>query len=476
MNTKVPYTIGRLHFVGIGGIGMSGIAGVLHSMGYHVSGSDVAISPNVERLRKQGIHVAIGHEPENVSKAGVVIISSAVKDSNPELLSARAQQIPIVKRAEMLAELMRLKRTIAVAGTHGKTTTTSLIAHIMVTLGQDPTIVNGGIINARGSNAWVGSGDWLVAEADESDGTFLKLPTDVAVVTNIDPEHLDHFETFEREVAAFHQFVESIPFYGQAVLCMDHPQVQALIAKITDRRVISYGLSAQAMVQASNLAVLPEGGQSFDLRLSIPGESERNYLGVKLSLNGRHNVLNALAAFAAVRATGQADDGIIKALASFSGVKRRFTRTGTALGATIIDDYAHHPEEIKAVLETARQVSQAKVIAVMQPHRYTRVRDLFQGFCSCFNQADMVMIAPIYAAGEAAIEGVSHENLAEGLRRFGHRNVMTIASEADLVLNLKPLLHNGDIVVCMGAGSITQWAANLPEKLGGKSASQEPKH
>jgi UDP-N-acetylmuramate--alanine ligase len=462
---KLPRDIGPIHFVGIGGIGMSGLAEVLANLGYHVQGSDVADSANVRRLRDKGIAVTIGHDARNLDGADVVVVSSAVKRDNPELLAARAQRLPVVRRAEMLAELMRLKRCIAVAGTHGKTTTTSLVAALTDAGGFDPTVINGGIINAYGTNARLGEGEWMVVEADESDGTFLRLPADIAIVTNVDPEHLDHFKTFEAVQEAFRAFVENVPFYGFAVMCTDHPVVQALVGRIEDRRIITYGENPQADVRLTDLD--HADGQS---RFSVvfrdrAGETAHEIKELRLPMPGRHNALNATAAIAVARELGVGDDLIRKALAGFAGVKRRFTRTGEWNGIPIIDDYGHHPIEIAAVLRAARESTSGQVIAIVQPHRYTRLAQLFESFCSCFNDADTVMVAPVYPAGEAPIAGADRDALVLGLRAHGHRQAIPLDAPGDIAGMVRRLARAGDIVVFLGAGSITQWAYALPKEL-----------
>src|SRR6266513_3310797 len=436
---KLPRDIGPIHFVGIGGIGMSGIAEVLANLGYSVRGSDVAESANVARLRKMGVAVAIGHEAENVEGAHVVVVSSAIKRDNPELAAARTARLPVVRRAEMLAELMRLKRCVAIAGTHGKTTTTSMVASLLDAGGFDPTVINGGIINAYGTNARLGAGDWMVVEADESDGTFLKLPADVAVVTNVDPEHLDHFKTFEAVQEAFRAFVENVPFYGFAVMCTDHPVVQLLVGQITDRRVITYGENLQADVRLAALEHV-DGCSRFSIVLrDRAGEMMHEIDDLTLPMPGRHNALNATAAIAVARELGIDDAVIRRGLAAFGGVKRRFTRTGDWNGVTIIDDYAHHPVEIAAVLRAARESTGGRVIAVMQPHRYTRLATLFEPFCTCFNDADAVIIAPVYPAGEAPIPGIDRDALVQGVRARGHHHVLPLDDPHELAAMVKEL-------------------------------------
>ncbi len=462
---KLPRDTGPIHFIGIGGIGMSGIAEVMKTLGYTVQGSDLSDNYNVARLRKLGITVSIGHRAENLGDAQVVVISSAVKPDNPELKAAREAFLPIVRRAEMLAELMRFKSCIAIGGTHGKTTTTSLVAALLEGAGFDPTVINGGIINAYGTNARLGKGDWMVVESDESDGTFVKLPADVVIVTNIDPEHLDYYGTFDAAKAAYRAFVENIPFYGFAVMCVDHPEVQALIGQIHDRRVITYGTSPQADARLLDLKFV-DGENRFSVQLTNRRTGAvKTIEGLSLPMPGSHNALNATAAIAVASELGIEASAIQKALAGFGGVKRRFTRTGAHNGVTVFDDYGHHPVEIQAVLTAARGVTQGKVIAIAQPHRYTRLSSLFQEFCTCFNNADAVIDAPVYAAGEAPIEGATHTTLAQGLKDRGHRNVSAIEDPAELAPLVKSLAQPGDIVVCLGAGTITQWAYALPGQL-----------
>ncbi|MBI3503451.1 MAG: UDP-N-acetylmuramate--L-alanine ligase [Proteobacteria bacterium] len=460
----LPLDIGRIHFVGIGGIGMSGIAEILHNLGYKVQGSDQSDGANVKRLVGLGIQVAIGHRAENVGAAEVVVVSTAVKTDNPEVQAARQRLIPVVRRAEMLAELMRLKWAIAIAGTHGKTTTTGLVAAMLEAAAMDPTIINGGILNAYGTNARLGSGEWMVVEADESDGTFIKLPATIAVVTNMDPEHLDYWGTFDAARKGYQTFVSSIPFYGFAVLCIDHPEVQALIASTLDRKILAYGFSAQADVRGVNMRLDAAGGH-FDVLLSGRAGADRRIEGLSLPLVGQHNVQNALAAVAVAVEMGIDDATIRKALAGIKGVKRRFTKTGTGAGLTVIDDYGHHPVEIAAVLKAARSATSAGVIAIVQPHRYTRLKSLFEEFCTCFNDADAVIVADVYAAGEQPVEGASKDALVEGLRDHGHRRVYGLEAPDKLAATVLAHAKPGDMVVCLGAGNITQWAYALPGEL-----------
>jgi len=465
--SRLPLDIGLIHFIGIGGIGMSGIAEILHNLGHDVQGSDIAESPNVLRLRTLGLKVHIGHDAANLGDARVVVVSSAVGVENPEVAEARANLIPVVRRAEMLAELMRLKSSIAVGGTHGKTTTTSIIASLLDAAGLDPTVINGGIINAYGTNARLGEGDWLVAEADESDGTFIKLPATIAVVTNMDPEHLDHYGGFDELREAFHTFVKNVPFYGVAFLCADHPEVQALIGRVEDRRVVTYGFNPQADIRAIDLEP-GDGGTSFKVVISdrATGTSE-TVRNVHLPMPGRHNVQNALAAIGVALELGVRPAVVCGALAQFGGVKRRFTETGVWNNIRIIDDYGHHPVEIAAVLSAARETCEGRVIAVVQPHRFTRLRDLFEEFCTCFNDADTVIAADVYPAGEEPIEGIDRDSLAAGLKERGHRDVLTLETPADLAALVARCAQPGDMVVCLGAGTITKWAHALPTELAG---------
>jgi UDP-N-acetylmuramate--alanine ligase len=463
---NIPLDVGNIHIVGIGGIGMSGIAEVLAHWGYKVQGSDAKDGPNLERLRKAGITTFVGHNSENVKDAAIVLISSAVKADNVEVVVARENNVPVVRRAEMLAELMRLGWTIAVGGTHGKTTTTSMVATLLDAAGIDPTVINGGIINAYGTNARVGSGDWMVVEADESDGTFTKLRPNVAIVTNMDPEHLDFYGTQEAMEKAFETFVESVPFYGFCVLCLDHEGVQGLVSKITDRRVYTYGFNPQADVRAINLDAQADGSHFDVIFRQKRGQEIREIKGLHLPMAGKHNVQNALAAIIVAVQLGASDSQIQAGLSQFKGVKRRFTLAGEYDGVRIIDDYGHHPVEIKAVLAAARQVTSGKVVAVVQPHRYTRLRDLFEDFCKCLNDADVVAIADVYAAGEKPIDGISADSYVAGARNHGHKNVFKLNSPDDLPQMLKDNCQSGDIFVCLGAGDITNWANGLAAKLG----------
>jgi UDP-N-acetylmuramate--alanine ligase len=468
---EMPADMGPVHILGIGGIGMSAIAEILHSRGYTVQGSDQKDSANVKRLRAKGIRVFVGHDAVNLVGARYVVISSAVKPGNPELEAARAKGLPIIRRAEMLAELMRLYATVSVTGTHGKTTTTSLIAHTFNVGGLDPTVITGGIINEWGSNARRGEGPWMIVEADESDGTFIKIPTQIGVVTNIDPEHLDHFETVENMHAAFEAFFRGIPFYGLAVACVDHPVVSRLIERLQlrrdGRRLLTYGTTPGADLLLK--AVRAEGaGTVFDALLGprVRG-GQRALAGWSIPLAGHHNALNALAAIAAASEAGIPDATIREALACFSGVKRRFQLTGTWNGVAVYDDYGHHPVEIAAVLKAARAGARGRVVAVVEPHRFTRVRDLFREFAVSFGDADCVVVGPLYTAGEAPIDGVTNTALAEAIRATGHKDVAAVDSEREIAPLLRRLVAPGDMVVCLGAGNSTEWAHALPGLLAG---------
>ncbi len=466
MSVKFSTEVGPIHFIGIGGIGMSGIAEVLKRQGFAVQGSDLADGPNVRRLREMGIAVFVGHAAQNLGEAEIVVISSAIKADNPELKEARARYLPVVRRAEMLAELMRFKRAIAVGGTHGKTTTTSLVGALLEAGGLDPTVVNGGIINDLGTNVRIGDGEWMVAEADESDGTFVKLPADVVIVTNIDPEHLDHYGTFDAAREAFLNFVQNIPFYGFAVMCSDHPEVQALIGRVTDRRVISYGTNPQADARVHDIRYT--GAKS---RFSVTITGRRSGAAVSLEdlempMPGEHNVLNATAAVVIAHELGVPVEKIRAGLAAFGGVRRRFTPAGEWNGVHIFDDYGHHPVEIASVLKAARKVAgEGRLVAVHQPHRYTRLQSLFEDFSTCFNDADTVILAPVYAAGESPIEGITHEALAQALHDRGHRHVLSIGGPEELAGAVRDIVRPGDVVICLGAGSISAWAHGLAAQL-----------
>ena len=468
ISATMSLDVGIIHFIGIGGIGMSGIAEVLHNQGYKVQGSDLSESANVERLRDKGIKVFIGQKAENIEEADVIVKSTAVKYDNPEIIAAREMRIPVVKRSEMLAEVMRLKMCVAIAGTHGKTTTTSLTATLLEAGGLEPTVINGGIINAYGTNAKVGKGEWMVVEADESDGTFTRLPISVGIITNIDPEHLDYYGDFDTLKGAFAQFLENLPFYGFAALCIDHPEVQKLAASVKDRRILTYGTSPQADIRADNIRINTLG-QTFDLYMSKSlTEEDQVWHDMHLPMHGEHNLLNSLAAIAVAEELKMPMAEIKKSLGGFEGVKRRFTHVGEVGGYRIIDDYAHHPVEIAATLSSARQAVEetgGRVITVMQPHRYSRVESLFEDFSTCFNDADIVYITPIFEAGEQPIDGISRESLVEAIRAAGHRNVMPIDAPENLAMTIKNIAQKDDIVVCMGAGSISLWANALPEQL-----------
>ena len=470
----MPKDVGTLHFIGMGGIGMSGITEILDSLGYTVQGSDQAESANVKRLREKGISVKTGHEAAHLKTSkgewpAAVVISSAIKNNNPELIAAREQGIPVIRRAEMLAELMRLKWAVAISGTHGKTTTTSMVGQMLEAGNFDPTVINGGIVHAYGTNVRLGQSDIMVVEADESDGTFNRLPATVAVVTNMDPEHLDHYGTFENAKAAYRQFIHNLPFYGYAVLCIDHPEVQALIPSVRDRRIITYGFNPQADVRADNIRSDAQGSV-FDVTFSgwVAKGEVITIKDIMLPMLGQHNVQNSLVSLAIAMEMAIPVALMKKGLSNFTGVKRRFTKTGEAGGITIIDDYAHHPVEIEVVLKTARQAvatNQGRVIAVMQPHRYTRLRDLFEDFCTCFNEADTVLIADVYEAGEEPIEGIHKNSLVEGIKAHGHRDVLALPTKAELPHLLSKMASAHDVIVCLGAGDITSWAYALPAQL-----------
>lgn len=467
----VATDIGPIHFVGIGGIGMSGIAEVMKNLGYTVQGSDVAEGYVVQGLRDKGIAVTIGHAAENVKDAAVVVTSTAITRTNPEVEAALERRIPVVRRAEMLAELMRLKSTVAVAGTHGKTTTTSMVAALLDAGGVDPTVINGGIINSYGSNARLGASDWMVVEADESDGSFLRLDGTIAVVTNIDPEHLDHYGSFDGVKDAFVEFVENVPFYGAALLCLDHPEVQNILPRVRDRRVVTYGFSAQADVRGVNVTPVP-GGNRFECIVRERDGTSRSIENIELPMPGRHNVQNALAAIGVALELGIPDETIQRGFSAFGGVKRRFTHVGEVAmedgNVTIIDDYGHHPVEIRAVLAAAREGAEGRVIAVVQPHRYSRLGSLMEEFQTAFNDADRVLVTPVYAAGEAPVEGVDAQALVEGLKRRGHRSAATVADADALADELAATIQPNDMVVCLGAGDITKWAAGLAAAIGAR--------
>ncbi len=467
---RLPFGVGRVHFIGIGGIGMSGIAEVMHNLGYEVSGSDLSDSANVQRLKNKGIEIHIGHRRENIEGATAVITSTAIRADNREVAAARARHIPVVRRADMLAELMRLKWNICVAGTHGKTTTTSMVAVLLDACGQDPTVINGGVINAYGTNARLGEGDWMVVEADESDGSFIRLPTTVGVITNIDPEHLDHYGSFEKLRRSFDRFIENTPFYGFGVVCLDHPEVQSLVGRVTDRRLITYGLNPQADVRAENIEFGPFGSK-FSILFRHRGALQSRIDDVMLKMPGEHNVQNALAAAIVARELGASDEQIRQGFANFDGVKRRFTKVAEIDGVTLIDDYGHHPVEIAAVLSAARKTCEGKIIAVVQPHRFSRLHDLFDDFCTCYNEADIALIADVYSAGEAPIEGADAASLVKGVARSGHRNVQHLQDWNSLPDQLRRLTSAGDMVVFLGAGDIslkayalaTQWSHETEE-------------
>lgn len=470
LKNSIPINVGTIYFVGIGGIGMSGIAEVLKSLGYVIKGSDVSCSSNVERLVNLGIPVNIGQKSENIKDVAVVVRSSAIKSSNPEIVEARKQRIPVIKRAEMLAELMRFKTSIAIAGTHGKTTTTSLMASLFEADQQNPTVINGGIINAYGTNAKMGESPWMIAEADESDGTFLKLPATIAVVTNIDAEHMEHYGTFENLYESFRTFVENIPFYGFAVMCKDHDVVSKLIDEVIDRKIISYGFSENSDVRASNVRPLSDKlGSRFDVEISDRLTcGKKTIKNVSLAIPGMHNVLNSLSVIATGIQLGFNEESILKGLGDFQGVKRRFTLAGKVNDISIIDDYAHHPKEIKVTLKTAKSVANkknGKVIAIVQPHRYSRLKNLFEDFVNCLADADHIIITDVYEAGEKFIEGFDSDTYAKRVIETGKKNVIRLSEEDHLPNIINNISNPNDLIVFMGAGSITHWANRLPAKL-----------
>ncbi len=466
---RMPRDIGPFHIVGIGGIGMSAIAEVMHHRGYKVRGSDLKASANVQRLMDKGIKCFIGHDPANIEGAEFVVLSSAVKHDNPEYEAAREKGLPVISRAEMLAELMRECATVSVTGTHGKTTTTSIIAELLQTAGKDPTVISGGIIANWGSNARIGQGEWMVVEADESDGTFTALPTRIGVVTNIDPEHMDFWQSLESMHGAFKTYFDNIPFYGLVIAGLDHPIVREMIAQIgrdqTGQRVLTYGVADDADLRLSNYHV-ENGVTVFDVDVSesVPGGA-RSIKALRLPMPGEHNALNALAAFGVATEIGIPDDQIRAALSSFGGVARRFMLTGTWNGVPIYDDYAHHPVEIEAVLKAARSAANNRVIAIVQPHRYTRLKNLFGDFCTCFGDADTVLVSPVYSAGEQPIEGTDRDALIEGLKRQGHEHVLRVDDEEHLASLVAEITIPGDLVIGMGAGTITEWTHALPKRL-----------
>ena len=464
IKVRLPFGVGVVHFVGIGGIGMSGIAEVMHNLGYEVRGSDVSNNANVQRLNAMGIKTFIGHDAGNIEGAEALVVSTAIRGGNPEVAAARARHIPVVRRSDMLAELMRLKWTISVAGTHGKTTTTTMVAALLDEAGLDPTVINGGVINAYGTNARLGEGDWMVVEADESDGTFIRLPTTVGIITNIDPEHLDHWGGFPELRKAFDTFIENTPFYGFGIVCLDHPEVQALVGRVTDRHLVTYGFNPQADVRAENLT-FDEGTTQYDIVFRQRGEEELRIEKIQLPMPGNHNVLNSLPAAIVARRLGASPDAIRSGFEKFTGVKRRFTKVGQWNGVTIIDDYGHHPVEISAVLRAARNVAKRRVVAVVQPHRYTRLRDLFDEFCACNNDADTVIIADVFPAGESPIEGYDKASLVKGILSHGHRDARELPNFHDMPELISSIVEEGDIVVCLGAGDITVHANTLAENL-----------
>ncbi|MDX2011377.1 MAG: UDP-N-acetylmuramate--L-alanine ligase [Myxococcaceae bacterium] len=448
----------RVHFVGIGGIGMSGIAEVLLNLGYQVSGSDLKESDVTRRLVSLGARVGYGHREENLQTSDVVVISSAVKKDNPEVVAARRRKVPVIPRAEMLAELMRLKYSVALAGSHGKTTTTSMVATVLNAAGLDPTAVVGGKVNVLGSNAKLGKSELMVVEADESDGSFLKLHPSIAVVTNIDPEHMDHYRSLDALKAAFAEFCNRVPFYGLAVLCLDHPNVQALLPHL-DKRFVTYGSSHAADYRLEGITL-----DGFSTRFSA-WRRDQSLGEFSVRMVGAHNAMNALAVIAVAEELDIPLDVVRTALAEFGGVQRRFTVKGEAKGITVVDDYGHHPAEVKATLAGARRAFGRRTVVAFQPHRYTRTHDLFEDFCSAFNDADVVFLTSVYAAGEEPIPGATSERLVEAIRSFGHPDVTYVEKRSDLVSALKPRLQPGDLVITLGAGDITNTGPELLSAL-----------
>ena len=466
----LPETVELLHFIGIGGIGMSAIAEILVGKGYQVQGSDLAAdSKTLTRLRKLGVQLFVGHAMENLQGADAVVVSSAIKADNPELIKAKAMGIPVVHRAEMLAELMRFQLSVAVGGTHGKTTTTALVYTMLKAAGIAPSVINGGILNDLGSNAQVGDGSWMVVEADESDGSFKKLRPTIAVITNIDPEHMEHYGTVEALHQAFCDFAESIPFYGLAVLCGDHPTCAQLAGSITDRRVVTYGFSEGVNYRAVN--VRSSANQTtFDLHISRRNEEEV-IVDVTIHMVGLHNVLNSLAAIAVADEIEVPLKKALKGLENFHGVNRRFTILGVPDGVTLVDDYAHHPVEITATLKAAREAFKGhKVFAVMQPHRFSRLHDHMQGFAESLTLADGVILLPVYKAGEQPIAGVTHEALAGEIKKLGFENVHLATDATSIEALIGPMAQNGDGVVFLGAGDISTMAQKVATSLLATSA------
>jgi len=462
---KSPENLGIIHFIGIGGIGMSGIAEILFQSGYHVQGSDLKQSNNTNRLEKLGIKVFIGQKKSNIIDAKIIVVSTAISEKNEEFIAAKKMFLPIVHRSEMLGELMRLKQSIAIAGTHGKTTTTSLIAKMIEDNGMDPTIINGGIISSLHSNARLGNGEWMVVEADESDGSFSKLNPTAAIITNIDLEHLDYHKNEDNLENAFYNFVSSIPFYGFVCLCIDNPRTQRLISKLENKKVITYGMSANADIRATNI-YYENNKMNFSLNIKNNKEFKENVYKIEFSMIGMHNIQNALATIATGIELKIPLTKIKNTLKNFTGVERRFQKVGNFKNTTIIDDYGHHPVEINSALSAARFLApESKIIAIFQPHRYSRLKDLFDDFCSCFNKADHVFLLDVYAAGEKSIKKFESINLEKGLADYGHKNVLYIQNQNLLAKNLLKLIQPNDLIICLGAGSITKIANSLEEEL-----------
>ena len=466
MISNIPQNVGRFHFIGIGGIGMSGIAEILLQSGYLVQGSDINPTKITKRLNKLGAKIFIGHNSGNINQANIIVYSSAITEKNPELIEAKKLSIPIVHRSEMLGELMRLKQSIAVAGTHGKTTTTSLISKLLEQNNMDPTIINGGIISSLASNAKLGEGKWMVVEADESDGSFSRLIPTIAIVTNIDLEHMDFHKTESNLEKAFTNFISSIPFYGFAAVCIDHPRIQKILAKVTNKKIITYGYSPNADIRAINTRFV-DGKMIFDVSYKDKVEKNTSFIkNIIFSMIGYHNVLNALAAISVALELGISITIIKKSLNSFSGVQRRFQYITKIDNAKIYDDYGHHPEEIKAALSAAKLIkNNSKILAIFQPHRYTRLKNHFEEFCSSFNDADKVILLNIYAAGEKKLINYENTDLEEGIRNYGHKNVESLKDDEKIFEKIFKNLKNFDIIIFLGAGNITNIANSLSKKI-----------
>ena len=463
--SKFMKDLGTIHLIGIGGIGMSSIAEVLINLGYKITGSDIALNKNVQRLQELGVKIYIGENAKHLKDASIVVISSAIKNNNVELNAAYVKRIPVIRRADMLAELMRFKKSIAIGGTHGKTTTTSLISAILDNAKYDPTVVNGGIIEAYGSNARLGKGDWMVVEADESDGTFTRLPSTYVVVTNIDKEHLDFYGNKNNLYRAFMHFIENIPFYGVAFLCIDNADTQKLYKEIKYRKLVSYGFNNQANVKAINLSVR-NGLTNFDVKID-GNEKLKNKIikNISITMPGKHNVRNALASIALAIELGINTNIIKDTLKNFKGVERRFSIIGNKKGVTYIDDYAHHPTEISSVLEAAKSICEGKLIAIFEPHRYSRINNLFDEFSVSFHDADILFVTEIYEAGEKNKLKINKNKIINSILSAGHKDVRGLDNFNDLLLMLENITNIGDYVIFLGAGSISRNARKMVEKI-----------